>query len=166
MSYEIFQKMLFSFLSCVVLVAMMVPVHAQTNQAAPNLTASKNALSTSVINLQKANDVKLMYYPCPATGQKHHMVGRGRGKAYKGAYPSTDLQINGYCTQCRDCKLFIISEYEPLWADVKSLGKYTSGNADYDLSNLATVYYTNDFWYNSSLANDPFFKSFAWFPHG
>ena len=125
------------------------------------LNVQKKSPLQSIVPNNTSGQIHFKYAPCPEGG-KHTMVGRGTGFTYRGAYLSTDLVIRGFCSQCSKCGEFIISEYCPFWDGVTKLGTYAEGQANYALSNVSTSYYTNDFYYNDSLAQDPYFRSFVW----
>lgn len=81
------------------------------------------------------------------------MAGKGSGIAYKGAYPSETIGLRGYASQCVNCKLVLISQYNRFFPSTTCMGNYALWNPGYDVS-TGVVMWTNDFGYSGSKLND------------
>lgn len=108
------------------------------------------------IQAETAEEHTLRYVPCPVSGQKHDMFGRGSGIVYING----KLVLKGYTTQCIHCHDVIISEYNPNYWWTTKLGYYGYQSASEDVG-IGTVMYTDELYYNDSLATDPFFRAFV-----
>lgn len=90
------------------------------------------------------------------------MIHCGLGYAYYGAYPSTDLRINGGAAyQCRYCNLVLITQNDAASPyNTSGWGTYTTQSADDPITRNATILYTTSFRYNNSVANDLYAQGF------
>lgn len=93
---------------------------------------------------------------CPG-GLKHEMDGIGPASLIVNG--ETVFSV-GYATQCKNCYETVISENSPYYHVY--LGWYSTYNPGYKLYGEGVVLYTNVKYYNSNLANDPFFDVYLW----
>lgn len=87
---------------------------------------------------------------CTHASGKHLMDAKGKGMAYYGSAPSTDLRLTGQASQCRYCHLVLVTQYNPFYGSTTCWGDYATWNPGYSISSGTVVVYTTHFGYSGS----------------
>lgn len=152
-----------SMLSFMLILALSILGSVSAFAESPKVDIIHDVISN--VNDETQSDIydEMLRYAACSGGGKHTMYGKGACTGWDGPMGGANTTVKftgGQVTQCSKCKQVLATQMSPYWP-VSYLGWYTmvsSGGVD-----LGTGYrhvYANDWSYNSSLANDAFFKSF------
>ncbi len=147
------KKYRFLSFSIILLALTMQIVFPYEVVAAPlgNEPATKIGLG---IDEEEGTIVPYYTVACPKSGSgKHIMAGKGWGVAYKGAYPSKTVGLEGFASQCKHCYLVLIAENNRFFPSVTGMGRYALWNPGYEVA-TGVAMWTNDYGYSASKTSD------------
>ncbi|RWZ50133.1 hypothetical protein EQV77_17815 [Halobacillus fulvus] len=144
------KKGFFAFVTLSIMFLLMVPSHIfasshDSHDAHVHDLDSIEKSEVTVLDNPSNSEVSVFYVPCPGGG-KHTMVARGTGFVYIDG----ERELAGQTSQCTKCHTVIISENNPFYSWVDSLGWYANQGASGPVGN-PTVMYTNGLFYNGDI---------------
>ena len=151
---HIMKKKVKALVGLFLIVAMQLAMVFGASAAKLDMAENHDSISEEGIDPQYVGS-------CPY-GDRHVMLGKGRGNAYYGSYGSKDLRIvSGTLSQCRYCYLALVTEKNPFMNGV-TWGNYAIWDPGYQITSSDTVVYTTSFGFTNSL-NDPFVQGFDFY---
>lgn len=161
------KKSFLAFITITLLLFLIIPSHAlasshekhshdsdlEKTDLQEHIAKESNATVLNNPSNSSKSTAALLYLPCPEGG-KHTMVARGTGFIYIDG----EQVMEGQTSQCSKCYTVIISENNPFYYWVDSLGTYAEQGHNALVGN-PTIMSTDRLYYNSDLSD---MQSYVW----
>ena len=128
-----------------VLIIMFVALSSTSVFAADSTFLNNLANEKRTLIYGPEEGIKVIPYSDDVCNGKpyHDLVSSGFGTAYRGAFPSTDLIVEGACWQCDGCYLVMVTEGEPILGE--DIGTWATYPYDEPISGYGAVIWTNTY---------------------